>query len=264
VKNANYQWSPEQDALLGTDSDTAIARRLGVPLGTVRYRRGKLRIPSTSVDRVYDWTPEKDALLGTASDMDVAIKLGITQKQAEYRRRKLRIAYYQGSSTPASGHNHRSPRVDPQKYRHLLGVLKDAEIAKIYKISRATVCFARQQLGIPYASLPSVKNGIPRGVPYEHLLGVIPDAQIAKIYGKSASSVTYARQFRGIEVASRIVAYEHLLGVIPDNEVAKLHGMSVSAVIGARQRRGIEKAPLPKVSMRKSTPAPSGLSTRAR
>ena len=41
-----FPWTPELDALLGTDSDAAIARKIGISHQGVRYRRKKLGIHS--------------------------------------------------------------------------------------------------------------------------------------------------------------------------------------------------------------------------
>jgi hypothetical protein len=41
-------WTAEEDALVGTMLDVEVACRVGRPVGAVRCRRQKLRIPSTS------------------------------------------------------------------------------------------------------------------------------------------------------------------------------------------------------------------------
>jgi len=62
-------WTPEEEALLGTAPDTAIAARLGRHLATVCIRRQKLGIPNACRKL---WSPEEDKLLGTKPDEELA------------------------------------------------------------------------------------------------------------------------------------------------------------------------------------------------
>lgn len=89
-----FPWTPELDALLGTDSDLAIARKTGISPQVVRYRRKKLRIPSKPSRRFAMWTPELDALLGTDNDKAIADRLGLGVGQVRYRRLNLGIKPY--------------------------------------------------------------------------------------------------------------------------------------------------------------------------
>ncbi len=71
----SHQWTDEEIALLGTDTDGAIAQRLGLVKKRVGWKRAQLGIPSF-VSRPERWTEREIALLGTASDPEVARKLG--------------------------------------------------------------------------------------------------------------------------------------------------------------------------------------------
>jgi len=54
-QNPNYwvvEWTPEMDGLLGTDSDRAIAERLGLKLAAVQRRRFSLRIRPCKATRM--------------------------------------------------------------------------------------------------------------------------------------------------------------------------------------------------------------------
>ena len=69
---ACHHWTEEEIALLGTESDGAVARRLGLPQYTIENKRRRLRLPS--LPRC--WTRKDIALLGTAIDREVGHKLG--------------------------------------------------------------------------------------------------------------------------------------------------------------------------------------------
>ena len=63
------QWSPEEDAMLGTDSDGMIARKIGASPPTVRKRREKLGIPK------YANTPTTGKRLRLLRDPEMNAKL---------------------------------------------------------------------------------------------------------------------------------------------------------------------------------------------
>lgn len=101
-------WTPEEDALLGTDLDKLIADRIGRSASSVTWRRKKLGIPRfegwrESVSAISKaaakriaradsrWTPEMDALLGTDADPRIAEKLGVTVDLVRKRRKRLGV-----------------------------------------------------------------------------------------------------------------------------------------------------------------------------
>ena len=89
------------DRLLGTMSDYALARRMGICHTTVHRRRLALSIPAYSgpIDRrsgSIDWS-RWDRLLGTRTDRAIADAIGCTPVAVHYRRRKLGIPAYGGS-----------------------------------------------------------------------------------------------------------------------------------------------------------------------
>ena len=59
-------WTDEEIALLGTDTDRAIANRLGLPKKVVTNERERLGIPGLS----QRWKEHEIALLGTAPDSE--------------------------------------------------------------------------------------------------------------------------------------------------------------------------------------------------
>lgn len=99
-------WSPEDDKLLGTASDTEIAARLDRHLATVCIRRNKLGIPNFCRHR---WRPEDDQLLGSISDEEASRRLGCNLSAVQARRRVLRIRPQ--NPDPASG----KPTLQPQR-----------------------------------------------------------------------------------------------------------------------------------------------------
>lgn len=82
------EWTPEQLALLGTDHDEAIARRIGRTRSAVTNRRLLLDIPAFSgwAGGGRPWTPEELVLLGTDHDEAIARKLDRTPSAVTQRR----------------------------------------------------------------------------------------------------------------------------------------------------------------------------------
>jgi hypothetical protein len=86
-------WTTEEDALLGTDHDEAIARRIGRSASAVTTRRVKRKIPAFSgwTCGAPSWTAEELALLGTDHDEAIAQRIGRTAGAVGQKRRELRI-----------------------------------------------------------------------------------------------------------------------------------------------------------------------------
>ncbi|HEX9046774.1 MAG TPA: hypothetical protein VF988_07090, partial [Verrucomicrobiae bacterium] len=85
-----HQWTPEEDALLGTLTDGEVAARLGLTIPAVAHRRRRLGRAVRFAHR-RPWTPEEDALLGTASDTAIAAQLDRAIATVCMRRQKLGI-----------------------------------------------------------------------------------------------------------------------------------------------------------------------------
>lgn len=86
-------WTAAEHALLGTDHDEAIARRLGRTRSAVTTRRVRAGIPAFSEwpGGGRRWTSEEDARLGTAPDAAVARQLGRTRSAVSQRRALLNV-----------------------------------------------------------------------------------------------------------------------------------------------------------------------------
>jgi DNA-binding CsgD family transcriptional regulator len=73
---------------LGRDSDTEIARQLGLTAATVAKKRQEI---GGSKWRLKRWAPREDAVLGTLPDREAARRLGRTYKAVKHRRHLLGI-----------------------------------------------------------------------------------------------------------------------------------------------------------------------------
>src|SRR5262245_31861860 len=83
------RWTPEQDALLGTDTDDAIGALLVRTRRPVEYRRQVLGVKAfvgNKPAKPVDWTHAKDRLVGTMGDDELAQHLGCTARQVRWRR----------------------------------------------------------------------------------------------------------------------------------------------------------------------------------
>src|SRR5690349_11116141 len=78
-------WTEEELALLGTDTDEVIARRLGRRFKQVRSKRQHLKIPSFGLTKRF-WTPDEDQLVGRMDDAELAAQLKRTVESVRKRR----------------------------------------------------------------------------------------------------------------------------------------------------------------------------------
>jgi hypothetical protein len=81
-------WTPEKDALLGTDSDCAIAKRLGVTHAAVWQRRQKLGIPACHLSKT-KWGECEIALFRSYCDKEIQRMTGRTLAEVVAKRRSL-------------------------------------------------------------------------------------------------------------------------------------------------------------------------------
>lgn len=85
---AGRGWTSDEEALLGTDHDAAIADRIGRSVNAVMIRRVGLNVPAFSGR---SWTAEEIALLGTADDEVIAGRVGRTVGAVTRKRETLNI-----------------------------------------------------------------------------------------------------------------------------------------------------------------------------
>jgi hypothetical protein len=86
-------WTAEEVALLGTDHDKIIAKKLGRTLGAVTSRRTqrKIRAFSGNPGGGRGWTDEELALLGTDYDEVIAARIGRTVGAVEQKREARKV-----------------------------------------------------------------------------------------------------------------------------------------------------------------------------
>src|SRR6266581_3126437 len=93
-------WTPEEDKLLGTESDEVIAKKLGRTFIAVSYRRQQKHIP-TAGKQYRAWTGEEEKLLGTDTDTAIALHLHRSAIDVRWRRETLGVkAFAEDGATP--------------------------------------------------------------------------------------------------------------------------------------------------------------------
>lgn len=93
----NGGWTAGEEALLGTDHDGAVAKRIGRTVGAVTSRRVKRKVPAFSgwpCGGGPPWTAEELTLLGTADDEVIAKKIGRTVGAVMQKRQVLKIPIF--------------------------------------------------------------------------------------------------------------------------------------------------------------------------
>jgi hypothetical protein len=222
-------WTPDEDKLLGTDSDSRIAKRLGRSPGAVRSRRCALGIPLQNRAVPGEWTRDEEKLLGTKPDAEVARLLGRNERGVQLRRQSLGIPIHRQAHRPWK------PNEDA-----LLGTMPDRDLAR--KLRRPLqVIQIRRHL-----------KGIPNPAPLRRLwteaedrwLGTLPDEAVAKKLGRPLSAVLKRRHARGIpNPAPRRKFWTpeemKLLGTRPDTEIAARLGCPIRTVTTKRVKLGI-------------------------
>ena len=81
------EWTPAEDAMLGTAPDSVIARSLARSKSTISNRRRQLGIPNFRPV----WAAEAEAMLGTMPDHAVSAITGKSLTQVSNRRKELGI-----------------------------------------------------------------------------------------------------------------------------------------------------------------------------
>jgi hypothetical protein len=164
------KWTNEQVVLIGTDTDRAIANRLGLPTNVVKYKRERLGICLLA----QRWKEHEIALLGTAPDAELARKLG-KSPSAIWRKREQR-------GIPAF-----LPIRWTDEKIALLGTASDREVGSKLGISATCVQSKREQLGIPAFVVRWTKPEI-------SLLGTDTDKKIADLLGRTPVAIKLRRE----------------------------------------------------------------------
>ncbi len=225
-------WTRERIGLLGTDSDAAVARELGLHCASVKYKRQLLRIPPCHPKRRpstvgYLWTPEEVALLGTMPDAALARALGITKGMVTWKRMTTGIPAFRTKR-----------RTYPwtEELIALLGRMPDREVARISGFSVSAVQRKRAALGIAAEGKFGVVVPTPDLVELLHQKSV----EVRLQTGLSPTTIRVLRQKLGIQRFRRwtpeLIAR---LGHEPDSRIARELGISATSVHKKRWRHGI-------------------------
>jgi DNA-binding CsgD family transcriptional regulator len=236
-------WKQEDLALLGTMSDRAVAKELGISAGSVILKRQTLKIPPFKPPtRPLEWTEEMLALLGQVSDSQIAYLYGISEKTVGGKRMRLGIPGVVAAGAVVS---------TPELIELL--PLPAIEIQRLTGLSQKTIRDLRRKHGIEMGRHWSPKL-LAR-------LGKEHDKSIARGLGVSESVVRKKRKSLGVQsfrrtrgtrrrVAVRRVPVKAKfrwpaklvarLGKVPDGKIARLAGISKERVARERKRRGIE------------------------
>lgn len=225
-----FRWTPARIALLGTDSDRRIAKRLGTSPGSVTFKRRVLRIPSFRPrPKRIRWTREMISLLGIVNDRDFARRFGITQDAVKQKRDELRIEPLRGwkpyARTASIAKLLRRPNYE----------LKDLGLTK------SLIQKLRREFGIPAPESSRSRRWTPKNLAR---LGKETDGAIAKRLGVTPGAVQHKRASLGIAPFVRKHQWSKkevaLLGTASDEVLARKIGISKSAVRAMRKRLGIK------------------------
>jgi hypothetical protein len=131
-------WTPENVALLGTDTDRAISEKLSVPLHKVMAKRQSSNIDSynKSAKRKV-WTPEMDNVVLQLPVSQAAIQLDMTVTTVNRRRKAL-----------CKNHDFFEQIAWTEDMDKLLGTAPDINIAYDLQISSQSVSTRRRSLGV--------------------------------------------------------------------------------------------------------------------
>ena len=92
-------WTAEELALLGTDTDAAVARRIGRTQTAVYMQRRKLGL-APGIPHTRTWTKAELRLLGKHSDAEVASRLGVSRKHVLEMRRRRGVPAFSPKNRP--------------------------------------------------------------------------------------------------------------------------------------------------------------------
>ncbi|WHT75653.1 hypothetical protein [Pseudomonas rhodesiae] len=250
-----YTWTNQALALLGTDTDRAVAAKLGITIGVVSSKRTRLNIkPSRSkgapehgalpaapkaapkeqsTPKVKFWTVDRIKLLGTKSDYELGRIWGVSNKRVTKKRAQLQISAF---------NTHARIEWTEDKIK-MLGTMPDKTLAKLLGVSRSCVTLRRSELKIPALVTQQEVVWTEEGL---RLLGTMSDKDVSSAIGISSSSVAYKRQqlqigaFVGGRASSWTPERDAILGTMTDREAADQLGVTLQTVMLRRNALSIE------------------------
>ncbi len=198
-------WDSEKISLLGTISDEALAKHLGIKRTQVFTKRNSCGIAAFRKIGL-KWNQKATRLLGKKSDQRVAEILELAKTTVANKRRSLGIASF--------AHKRKLWRTWTESELALLGKHTDLEVAKRLKLNVSCIASKRYFRGIE-ASRPRAedKNPRPNAVDWNRqnlaLLGKLPDQRVCEIMGVCRKSVMKKRKELGIGTYVEITEYWH-------------------------------------------------------
>jgi transcriptional regulator with XRE-family HTH domain len=176
-------------------------------------------------------------LLGIESTRTVARLCGVSAYSVDQYRKSLGVKAKPGP--PSLPKPKRFPVNHPlRRYKPLLGIVHDQDVADLAGVSRTTVRNWREALGrAPADPLPKqpttakLKNYVGPWLGYESLFGSMSAAKISRAVGVPYPVVEQRQKFLGVTTykrVSKLARYQHLIGLIPIGLLAELAGVSIS------------------------------------
>ena len=232
-------WTPELDALLGTEPDNVLGEWLGMSSASVNHRRRLLGIESysgKSLATAVEWTPKMVKELGRIPLRKFARAWGVplTAARLERERRSIRPLV--------------EPILLPEEVIRQLGRVRDTELSRRFAIPRKQLTGYRKTHSIPSFRDQSWHLGWT--AKRLKLLGKVSDIVLAKRWKISEGYLRAERRRRGIPPSKApahwTAAMRARLGKEPDTKVAERFGLTLHQVVGERHRLGIRGKQTPK------------------
>ena len=177
-------FSPRMIALLGTQSDRALARKFHCSVITIRNRRKRLGIPTFTGRVSYRWNDASIRLLGTLPDAKLAAKLGIGEAVVQVKRSSLRIEPFRKLTKVEW-----SPAM-----QQVVGTMSDRMAAEVLGLRKQDVTYMRVKMGVQAHSWRPTQWS----AEMISALGTTPDARLARQWGVKSSVVRKKRRSLGI------------------------------------------------------------------
>ncbi len=221
----DHEWTDQEEALLGTMSDGAVARKTQIPVCQVQHRRKSLGIAPFNRQGKVIWSKSRIERLGKEPDHLLSKEWRIPQSSVRKKREELGIR-------PCK----RTARKWTRDEIKLLGTNFDTELAKQLGVSETLVCNKRKELNIP-----AFKQAGPFQWTQSMLkkLGKVPDDELAIEIGVSYQLVSQKRLELGIPCLRRsdlkwTKDIVDLLGRESDGAIAERLGCTVGLVRNKR------------------------------
>lgn len=226
---ANFEWTEDKIALLGTVADRHLADKFGLANNTVARKRRALNIDGQySKHNRLTVSPALAEKLKVYSDKTIAIELGVSVDTVRRKRKKIGIP-------PQAGRKYL-----PAEANVLLGKNTDTAIASKYGVSEECVRNRRVSLNIvrfnPHTPLPQEVI---------EQLGKVSDAELARMHSLNYDKIRQARIKRCIDAYREcpiglLIKADGMLGKETDTSIARRLGIKTKKVRSERLKLGIK------------------------